>query len=271
MKDFIYPFFIVIQIFFSPNNLFSQKPVAVLIVGRQESSTLSSIKQADNIANLLVKNHFKVYKFYDQKAEWKKIKKILPEARIVLYDGHGTHMGLDGEFGGIVISAFISGRRIVNDIKFKYKPLILFQSVCGGAGDSAGDDDDIGFKEAFNRSHDSFMPFYLAGASTYIANNYKGGIYKNLAQLFEGKTLENAFGDYDFWHDKNKVIKGFEDHGFFSHKVYSSKGGEKKRTTYKNGKKKVTSVFVPRDYDIAFIGDPDFSIKNLIANDFSKN
>ena len=272
MKTKFFSFLLSIFFLNSTIPLFSQKPIAVLIVGYQEETTASSIDQADDIASLLLKNNFKIHKFYDEDANWESIKKILPEASIVLYDGHGTHLGLDGEFGGLAISNFISGQKIVDDIHFTHKPLILFQSVCGGAGGSAGDDDDIGFQEAMNRSHDSFLPFYLAGAAGYIANNYVGGIYKNLLELFDGKSLEDSFGPHTLWTDKEETKLGFEKHPTYLHKTYSSKGGGiATRTTYINGKKHVTKITSPRDYDICFIGDPNFTIEILLSEALSKN
>ena len=87
----------------------------------------------------------------------------------------------------------VTGKEIASELKFNQSPIVLFPSVCGGSGSSAGDETDIGISEARNRVLGSALPFFMAGAKAYYGNNYLDGMYKFLELMFTGKTLGEAF------------------------------------------------------------------------------
>ena len=73
--------------------------------------------------------------------------------------------------------------------------LLLFQSVCRGAGSSAGDSDDIGIKKAEARVSDYAEPFLKIGAQVYYANNWQNGCLSFLENMFDGKPADESFNN----------------------------------------------------------------------------
>jgi hypothetical protein len=139
----------------------------------------------NGIVTLLQQNGYSVYKFYDPNNQWEAIKRAASDASIIIYDGHGTQMGIDGNYGGLVIDDFISGKRIASELKLKRKALVIYSSVCGGAGSSASDTKDIGIEEAKRRVLGSGLPYILAGAGAYFAINEVNGVESFLNNWFQ--------------------------------------------------------------------------------------
>jgi hypothetical protein len=129
-------------------NKIDLKLEAVLIVGHIEDATTRAIEEMDKMAVLLKKNRVKVYTFYDSKADWESIKKVAAGCSFFIYSGHGGSMGLEGKTGGLCIKSTISTATMLKELRLQKNALVLFQSVCRGAGSSAGDDGDIGIAEA---------------------------------------------------------------------------------------------------------------------------
>ena len=237
---------------------------AVFIIGSSIGDHTEVVSNLNEIAGYLESQNFKVTKFYNESNDWEAIKKASTNASIFLYRGHGTELGIDGGFGGIVIGEFISGQRIAAELKFKNKPIILFSSVCGGAGSSAGDLKDIGITEANKRIVGSSLPFLLAGGVAYYASNYPGGIVSLLKQLFDNKTLEESFIalSSDWNHiERNQLLNEKRLNGCYKIGVLSAKGGgisTVTRTT--NGVTTVKKIISPKGYEVAYLGDPTYKM-----------
>jgi hypothetical protein len=238
---------------------------AVLIVGPQEGGTRSAIASMNKIADFFKSKEVKVEKFYNKQTDWGKIKAASKTANFFVYCGHGSTLGEDGKTGGLILKSMISNKQITEELKFKKNAVIIFKSVCRGAGSSAEDDSDIGIDEALTRVTDYSQPFFEIGAKCYYANNLGGGCIKFLTELFAENNVENSFKkttetwtkielSQEFKYDDNKIIS-----------IASSDwGGTSTRTTYTNGVKKVEQIPNPKSYDVAYVSNPDFTINDIM-------
>jgi hypothetical protein len=255
--------------FFSETSIYAQSGgkqlQALLLVGPQEDGTSSAIKEMNKIALLLSNNGVIVHKFYNRETDWGEIVKVAKDCNFLIYDGHGSDKGINGEVGGLCLkSDIISTDSIIRSLHLRKNSMVLFQSVCNGAGSSAGDDEDISINGAKARVESYAYPFFSVGASVYYANNYVGGVYGFLTSFFKGKSLYDAFDisldgfsklelDTPFSKDKSKQIcLGASD-----------SGGITTRTTYTNGVKKVEKVKSVKSYNVAMVGDKSFNLKLL--------
>ncbi len=236
---------------------------AVLVIGADIDSD-DAENQMKKIELFLDSMDYKVHTFYDPYNSWEDIKKASEDASIFIYRGHGTHLGIDGGFGGIVIDEFVSGKRIADELKFKNNPLVMFISVCGGAGSSAGDETDIGISEAQNRVFGSALPFLMAGAKGYYANNYETGVLRCLKLMAKNKTLGEAYEITATKWTEIELIEPVDDervNSNFQIGISSSEGGGKSTITRtRNGVKTTKEIASPKGYPIAFVGDPNFRL-----------
>ena len=237
---------------------------ALLIVGHLEDGTSSAMKRMDVIANLFIENGVKVHKFYDDEANWDEITKVSENCNFLVYRGHGSNLGTNGNAGGICINSMVSTFKLMQELKLKDNALVLFKSVCNGAGSSADDDEDIGIVEAKNRVTHYAYPFFEIGASAYYANNYVAGTYRFLKDFFSGIPLKEAYLNST----KHFTTVEFEevfsrDETKFISIASTPGGGTAIRTSYTNGVKKVESIKSPKGYKIAYVGAADFSIKDM--------
>jgi hypothetical protein len=246
---------------------------AVLIVGNTEKGTASSIKDMNALALIFEKRGIKVTKFYNRNTDWKAIKRATKTASFFVYSGHGSTMGINGKTGGLCLNQMITTKQILEELQFKKNAVVLFKSVCGGAGSSADDSMDIGIEEATTRVTDYAHPFFTIGAACYYANNYDGGINQFLTNFLNGMTVEECYNtntqnDYvcreiskPFILDPNKQI------------AIASNQREGMTTQYifKNGKTTYKKIPSFKNYNIAFAGNPDLTIEELVEEKFFKN
>ncbi len=232
---------------------------AVLIVGPQEDGTAAAITKMDKIADFFRDKGVEVHCFYNDKTDWDKIVVASEGANFFVYSGHG------GTSGGLNLSTHISNQQIVSDLKLHENAMIIFKSVCYGAGSSAGDDDDIGIKTALSRATNYAIPFFEIGIGCYYANNFGDGCLNFLELFFEGKTVQECYtaGVEDGW-AKIEITENCSIANDLKISIASSDwGGTCTRITYTNGVKKVEEVPNPKSYDIAYISKPDFTIEIL--------
>ena len=254
---------------FNLTNLYGQVNItsdleAVLIVGHQEENTSEAIKQMDKIAGLLKEYGITIHTFYDKKAEWEEIKKVAPQCSFLIYSGHGSNLGENGTTGGLCIKSSISTKTLLSELSLKQNAIVIFKSVCGGAGSSAEDDKDIGINEAKKRVSDYAYPFLKIGSSAYYANNSGNGCYDFLKDILSGTALKKAYeNSTKFWYtiEFEEPFKRDKTKQFSI--ASSAGGGMATLTTYTNGIKTVTQVPNPKGYKVAYVGEPDFDIKKL--------
>jgi len=232
-----------------PNNT-NLKYKAILVVGNTEDNTTSAIQSMNKIAEYLKDKGVKTKCFYDKVAKWDDIKKEANGAHFFIYNGHGT------SGGGLNIESGGSTKDII-ELKLSKNAVVCFQSVCFGAGSSASDDSEISYDEAVKRVKWYAEPFFKSGAGCYYANNWDNGILDFLKGLFNNKSSKSCFEYYNsekiISYDSSKQI-GLS---------LSNLGGTSKKTSYINGVKTVKIVPSHKSYDVAWISNPEFSLKNV--------
>ena len=263
MKIFIFPLLVFFLFFDFYSQVNSQKE-AVCIIGAEVGNLEGDKEEMDKTVELLKSKNYKVHKFYSPNNSWEEIKKVSINASIIIYRGHGTHLGIDGGFGGIVVDEFISGQRISEELKLGKNALVIFVSACGGAGSSADDEKDIGVVEAQQRIVGSSLPFMITGAKGYYADNYQGGHRDFLTLLFENKTLSEAYqANASKWNTIEKHGKLNESRINSAYMIgISSKEYTEKTTVTKivNGIRTTQERIRPKSYAVAYVGDPNFKI-----------
>jgi hypothetical protein len=250
-----------------PNNkILSSSLKAILIVGPQEDGTALAIESMDKIAKLFQEKGVTVTKFYDSKAKWEDIKLASPNASFLVYAGHGSTMGIGGKTGGLCLTSMIDVETMLKELKLKKNAMVIFQSVCGGAGSSASDEKDIGIKEAQQRVSDYSKPFFDIGASAYYANNYCGGCKNFLKDFLSGLQLQECFTNSATTWSEIELTKPYEFNKLKQISIASSRGsgGMTTRITYINDVKKVEEIPSIKEYEIAYVGFPNFTIKDLM-------
>ena len=237
---------------------------AILIVGHQEDGTANAIKYMDKIADIFLENKVSVHKFYDYKANWDEIIEKAKECSFFVYSGHGSNMGENGNVGGICINSMISSSELIDQLRLKEDALVIFKSVCNGAGSSAGDDNDIGITEAKKRVSYYAYPFFEIGASAYYANNFGDGVYNFLTDFLSGVTLKQSYlNSTKKWTNVEFEEVFSRDTSKFFSIASTPGGGTGTRTSYTNGVKKVEQVEVIKGYSISYVGKPGFSILDI--------
>jgi hypothetical protein len=140
IKNLMFFVFHCLSFFGFSQDYSSENLKALLIVGYQEDGTQKAIEKIEAISEIFEAYGIETFEFYDDAANWEEIVKISPECSFLVYCGHGSDLGKDGNAGGFVINSFVSTEEIQEQLKLKENAVVVFQSVCNGAGSSAGDD-----------------------------------------------------------------------------------------------------------------------------------
>ena len=149
-------------------------------------------------------------------------------------------------------------------LRLKANSIVIFQSVCGGAGSSASDDGDIGIRKSIERVSDYSRPFLNIGAAAYYANNFGEGCLSFLNDFFEGITMKECFDNSITWSAKLEIDQNYKYDRSKSIGVASSDwGGAVTKTSYLNGVKSVSEVLATKDYDIAYVANSRYNISTL--------
>ncbi len=237
-----------------------------MVLGHLEDDTEKEIKKMEIIAKFLTSKGVKVQSFYDKKAIWADIAKASENANFFIYRGHGVQLGEGGTWGGLSLVQSVSAADIAK-IKLAANSLVLFQSVCGGAGSSASDNSDIGLKEANKRVNEYSNTFIKAGAAAYFAVNTQDGVLNTLKALFEGKTLQEAYAKAcEYWYkiEFTRAVKK-ETPNIEISIASSEGGGTATRTTYINGVKTVEEIPSIKSYDVAYVAPLNFRLDNMLT------
>jgi hypothetical protein len=238
---------------------------AILVVGSQEDGTASAIESMNEIADFLISKGVIVYRFYGDTAQWDKIKTVASNANFFIYSGHGARLGGEGKAGGLCLTEMISSKQIIDELKLHKNAMVVFKSVCNGAGSSADDDGDITINEAVKRVTDYSRPFFDIGASCYYANNLGGGCLKYLNNFFSGKSVKICYEESTETWAEIEWSKVYQYNVNMQISIASTNWGvTATRTTYINGVKTVEEVPASKEYSIAYVANPDFTIYDMI-------
>ena len=267
MKTFTFLLFSISLVFvgFSQNSSTSTQKEAVLIVG--DRAPAENKARMEELAVILEAHKYKVHRFYSPNNKWVDIKKAALNASFFIYNGHGTTLGLNEGFGGLVINEFISAQRIVDELKFNRNPVVIYQSACGAAGSSEGDPLDIGVAEAASRVSETAKPFLMVGASAYYADNYYGGVNTFLQHFLAGEALGAIYQEIASSWTSIDVNRALNDNALDSDLflgVSSSGGGKKEIITQVNGKQVKKYEQQEKKYSIAFIGPNALTVNDIV-------
>lgn len=219
------------------------------IDGDQGSWTTSEIKNLKQTAQTLRQNGVTVYEFYTPENNWETIKKAAAGAQFLMYRGHGVYDGNEPPdwVGGFALKdKFASSDIIKQDLKLAPGAIVMVYG-CFTAGNSGSDIGKINLKEAQRRVAMYSRPFMEIGAAGYYANWYGDAFQHFVAHLFAGKSLGNAYKDYE---DFNSETVNY--------------------TTHPNAGDKV--LWVDHDdwsgqiaYNNAFVGEPNVTLSSLFS------
>jgi hypothetical protein len=244
---------------------------AVLVVGPIEDATGEAIDRVKAIAGYLRSSGVNVTEFYDPDAKWTAILQASKGAHIFLYSGHGLYRGDKGKPGGFCLSKGedIPSSSIIKDLKLHKNALILFHTVCLGAGSSAEDDKDIGIQVAIQRVSDYARPFIELGAAGYYANNVSGTIVPFLKEFFNKNNIKQIYEATVPKSNHIETIRKYSYNPKFEISIASSNPkGTTILTTYTNGVKKVAQVPSVKSYEMAFVGIPSFCVLDFFKSKF---
>ena len=236
---------------------------AVIIVGDIQDRTNSAIQDMQVIHSFFKDKNVAVKTFYYPETNWDDIVKGSKDVNFLIYEGHGIEWS-NGKYGGLSLNKSISSEDIIRDLSLSRNALILFKSVCGGAGSSASDNGDIGGGKALDRVSNYALPFFKIGASAYYANNYTGGLISFLNDFFEGKPIKECFDNSISWSAKLHIDKYYRYDNTKSISIAGSKGeGMVTLTTYENGNKTTKKVPNTKRYSLAYVANSRFSFSDL--------
>ena len=135
------------------------------------------------------------------RATWPAVKSNAQGAHVFVYSGHGSNQGYEGT-GGLCLSGsarhdIVSSFTVEKEVKLAPGALVIFKSVCGGAGSSASDRGTISTAEAVKRVSAYSHAFFNMGAEAYFADNTGGrdecGAVTFLRLMTQGQTLKQAY------------------------------------------------------------------------------
>lgn len=242
----------------------SLKAVLVVGIGLDSDDTAMFTLSMNKIALFLNEKGIEVHRFYSSASDWKKINIAAKDAHFFIYAGHGSKdCSLYIEHGG-------SNQNIM-ELPLAQNAVVGFLHVCYGAGSSASDVKVLSINEARNRVNSYADSFLKAGAGCYFANNFVDGMLGFLRIFFAGENVKSCFEKVvSNFNADVEIIKPYTPSSSLQTGLASSNfGGTITMTTYKNGVKKRKTIPSFKNFDIAFVSDPDFSINNVVLNDSS--
>ena len=245
-----------------------KKIKAIIIVGPVDKEwDKNSIENQKKTAKYLRDMGVQVIEFYPPYDKWESIVKASEGAHIFIYSGHGSNQGINYEIGGICLTKNIyHAQEILDNLKLHKNALILFNSVCGAAGSSAIDNNDIGKNEAIKRVSEYAYPFYKLNAGAYYANNYTGCLIPFLESFFQRKNIKSIYKTQASLYQKIEGYSAYQYDSQFEVSVAAKPSTNKLVTQFVgigNGKWKEQKIMDFKSYDVAYVGKPNFTVVDL--------
>ena len=242
----------------------SLKAVLVVGIGLDSVQTAMFTLSMNKIALFLNEKGIEVHRFYSSASDWKKINIAAKDAHLFIYGGHGNEdSALYIEHGG-------SNQNIM-ELPLAHNAVVGFLHVCYGAGSSETDLKELSIEVARNRVNRYADAFLKAGAGCYFANNFEDGALLFLRMFFAGDNVDSCFEKVvSHFNSKVEFKKSYKPGSSLQTGVSSSYNkGIMTITSYSKGVKRVRKIPSFKNFDIAFVGDPDFSINDVVLNDSS--
>ena len=237
----------------------SLKAVLVVGIGLDSDDTAMFTLSMNKIALFLNEKGIEVHRFYSSASDWKKINIAAKDAHFFIYAGHGSKdCSLYIEHGG-------SNQNIM-ELPLAHNAVVGFLHVCYGAGSSETDLKVLSIEEATKRVNRYADSFLKAGAGCYFANNFCDGGLLFLRMLFAGDNVDSCFENVvSHFNSKVEIKKSYKPDSSLMTGVSSSYNkGIITITSYSKGVKKVRKIPSFKNYDIAYVGNPDFSISDVV-------
>ncbi len=239
----------------------------VMVVGPVEEDTKEFIKEQKINAEFLRKMGLNVIEMFHPNARWEDVVSASEGAHIFIYSGHGSNLGINHPTGGLCLSdGIFHSNEIVKQFKLHKNALVIFNHVCGGAGSSAYDIKDIGVNEALARVGEYAYPFFKTSASAYYANNYSECLIPFFEQFLRKQPIKKIYTKEATMYSKIECIKSYNYNSSLAIGISSRPATKEKITLieYHNGRKKTKLIADFKNYDVAFVAPPDYSILNLL-------
>lgn len=246
-----------------------KKLKAIIVVGADEfNGNKEFIKEQKEVAVYLKNLGVEVKEFYYPNSKWADIKKGTEGANIFIYSGHGITVGETDLQGTIYINeGIIEGPELTMGLKLHKNALVIFNHACYSAGASIDDKKDIGIKLATQRVEDYAEPFINLNAGCYYANNYSGCVQPFLTDFFNGMPVSKIYKKYANQWNKVELIKKHKTNPSYETGISGRKPeGNGYTTIYTmnaDGKLVEEKIKEFKSYDIAYVGLPNYSIKDI--------
>ena len=245
----------------TPIQLWGQLLKVVIVNGHDGTINSSA---AQEITAICQNQGYRVTYLSGNNATWDIVRPAIQNANILIYSGHGSNKGYDGT-GGLCLNGnggeIISSYTLEEEVQLAPNALVIFKSVCGGAGSSASDNGDIGITEAVKRVSAYSRPFFNINAAAYYADNYEGSTAKFLKKMFAGQTLQAAFiENSSFWNDVEYDATLSYNNNMRVGVASEYSPGSHTRTTTTNGHSVTRTIENFKSYPVAYAGNPNFTL-----------
>lgn len=243
----------------------------VIVVGSDEiDNNRDFIEEQTNLAYFLKEMGLHVVELYYPNAKWETVKEASKDAHIFIYSGHGNTLGED-KMGTLCLNeGIIDGSELITGLKLRPNALVMLNHACFSAGSSASDNADIGLVEAVTRVENYAKPFMKLYSGCYYANNFSGSMKPFLIDFFNGASIDSIYTKNASKYSKIIYRKSHRCDERYQVGVSSN---EARPNTYgtkismdHTGKINVRKYKTYKNYHVAFVGKPKYSINDLLMN-----
>ena len=170
--------------------------VAAPIDGPTGEWTLAEIQNMRLAEIELISHGVLVSTFYAPNDSWDAIRTAAAGAQFFLYRGHGVSDGNNPpNVGGLFLtSGYVSPDAIRSGLHLAKNAIVMIYG-CYASG-SSSEDVTLSSSEAYRRVVQYSDPFFTAGAGGYFSNWFGDAFQQFIRNLFNGKTLGNAYQTY---------------------------------------------------------------------------
>lgn len=250
-----------------------KKLKVTIVVGHVDDITWQFVRDKEKLAKEMRNFGIQVVEVYPINT-WIDVVEKSKNSDIFIYTGHGSLAGekLGVDAGGICIDDGIWGYHdIKRDLKLKPNALVIFNHACFSAGSQKYDPADIGIEEAVRRVEAYAKPFIETNAGMYYATNINdlSSFIKYFMNGYSiGETydkLKQKYGDEIRYRGKSKNNPLMEIAVSSSMVEWHELLNRKLKEDNMPGK-----LDIRMGYDMAYVGDPCYSIEKLLVNSSKK-
>jgi hypothetical protein len=227
--------------------------IAGPIDGDTGSWTKGEIANAELSAKELEANGVQVYRFYTPNTDWTQIQAAANGAQFLIYRGHGIRWSSmpTPQVGGFELKDRIyTNTELHAGLKLAPNAIVMLYA-CLASGSTNEDTASISIAEAQRRVGQYSDPFFANGAAGYYSNWYGDAFQIYIRNLFQGKTLGDAFKAYSSYNPNQVAIS-----------TLPSNPALPMWLAYENW---TNYPIPPYQYDDTFAGNPNKTLVDLFA------